>query len=114
MSIANGGQINGIIPPELNMTNPKSIMTKEIWIKAQKQDPVLNQVITLLKSKTLGHRKHHKNDSPELKRMLRIRNQLIVRKGIIVQKNEEREQKRKCSRIQSSKRLKKLGPESMP
>ena len=84
--IAKGGQINGIVPPELNMTNPKSIMTKEMWIKAQKQDPALNQVITLLKSKTLGHRKHHKNDSPELKSMLRIKNQLILRKGILYRK----------------------------
>ena len=35
---------------------------------AQKQDPVLNQLITLIKSKTLGHRKHHTNDSSELKK----------------------------------------------
>ena len=40
--IANGGQINGIVPPELNLTNPKTSMTKEMWIKAQKQDPTLN------------------------------------------------------------------------
>ena len=39
--IAKGGQINGIVPPELNLTNPKTSMTKEIWIKAQKQDPIL-------------------------------------------------------------------------
>ena len=47
--IAKGGQINGIVPLELKMTNPKSIMTKEMWIEAQKQDPALNQVIVLLK-----------------------------------------------------------------
>ena len=72
--IAKRGQINGIVPPELNL------------IKAQKQDPALNQVITLLKSKTLGHRKHHTNDSPELKGMLIIKNQLILRKGILYRK----------------------------
>ena len=84
--IAKGGQINGSVPPELNMTNPKSIMTKEMWLKAQKQDPVLNQVMALMKSKTLGHRNHHKNESPELKSMLRIKNQLVLRKGILSRK----------------------------
>ena len=61
-------------------------MTKEKWIEAQKQDPALSQLITLLKSKTLGHRKHHKNDSPEMKSMLRIKNQLILRKGLLYRK----------------------------
>ena len=32
------------------------------------------------------HRKYHKNDSPELKSMLRIKNQLILRKGILYRK----------------------------
>ena len=61
-------------------------MTKEDWLDAQKQDPVLNQLITLIKSKTLGHRKHHPNDSSELKSMLRIKNQLILRKGLLFRK----------------------------
>ena len=87
--IAKGGQIIGIVPPELNLTNLKTSMTWEMWIKAQKQDPALNQVITLLKSKTLGHRKHHKNDRPELKSMLRIKNQLILRKGILYRKRKK-------------------------
>ena len=68
-------------------------MTRENWMAAQKQDPVLNQLITLIKSKTLGHRKHHTNDSLELKSMLRIKNQLILRKGPLFRKmkkgNEE-------------------------
>ena len=49
-------------------------------------------VITLLKSKTLGHRNHHKNDSPELKNMLGIKNQLILRKGILYRKMKKRNQ----------------------
>ena len=61
-------------------------MTREMWIEAQKQDPALNQLIPLLKSKTLGHRKHHKNDSPEMKSMLRIKNQVILRKGMLYRK----------------------------
>ena len=47
---------------------------------------MLNQLITLIKSKTLGHRKHHPNDSSELKSMLRIKNQLILRKGLLFRK----------------------------
>ena len=35
-------QINGTVPPELNLTNPKTSMTREMGIKAQKQDPALN------------------------------------------------------------------------
>ena len=47
-------------------------MTREDWMAAQKKDPVLNQpIITLIKSKTLGHRKHHTNENSELKSMLR-------------------------------------------
>ena len=64
-------------------------MTKENWIIAEKQDPVLNQLITLLKSKTLGHRKHHKNDSPELKSMLRIKKSVDPAERIVIQENEE-------------------------
>ena len=83
--IAKGGQITNITPPELYLTNSKT-MTKEMWIQAQREDPALNQLITLLKSKTLGHRKHHKNDSPEIKNMLRIENQLILRNGMLYRK----------------------------
>ena len=57
-----------------------------MWIEAQKEDPALNQLITISKSNTLGHRKHHKNDSPEMKNMLRIENQLILRNGILYRK----------------------------
>ena len=71
--IAKGGYVTGIVPPELE-TAKATTMTREDWIAAQKQDPVLNQLITLIKSKTLGHRKHHTNDSSELKSMLRIKN----------------------------------------
>ena len=38
------------------------------------------------KIKTLGHRKHHNNDSPELKSMLRVKNQLILRNGLLYRK----------------------------
>ena len=78
--IAKGGYVTGIVPPELEMTKA-STTSREDWIAAQKQDPVLNQLIT-----TLGHRKHHTNDSPELKSMLRIKNQLILRKGLLFRK----------------------------
>ena len=83
--IAKGGYVTGIVPPDLE-TAKATIMTREDWIAAQKQDPVLNQLITLIKSKTLGHRKHHTNDSSELKSMLRIKNQLILRKGLLFRK----------------------------
>ena len=83
--IAKRGYVAGIIPPVLKMVKAVP-MTKENWIEAQKQDPVLNQLTTLLKSKTLGHRKHHKNDSPELKSKLRIKNQLILRRGLLYRK----------------------------
>ena len=83
--VAKRGYVAGITPPELEMVKATS-MTKENWIIAQKQDPVLNQLIIPLKSKTLGHRKHHKNDSPELKSMLRIKNQLILWKGLLYRK----------------------------
>ena len=83
--IAKGGYVTGIVPPELEATKAAT-MTREDWIDAQKQDPVLNQLITLIKSKTLGHRKHHTNDNSELKRMLRIKNQLIFRKGLLFRK----------------------------
>ena len=53
--IAKGGQVTNITPPELNLTNSKTV-TREMWIEAQKEDPALNQLITLLKSKTLDHR----------------------------------------------------------
>ena len=79
--IAKGGYVTRIVPPELE-TAKTTTMTREEWIPAQKQDPVLNQLVTLIKSKTLGHRKHHTNDSSELKSMLRIKNQLILRKGL--------------------------------
>ena len=46
--IAKGGQITNITPHELNLTNSKTI-TREMWIEAQKEDPALNQLITLLK-----------------------------------------------------------------
>ena len=74
--IAKGGQITNITPSKLNLTNSKTI-TRDMWIEAQKEDPSLNQLITLLKSRTLGHRKHPKNDSPEMKNMLRIKNQFV-------------------------------------
>ena len=61
-------------------------MTREDWMAAQKKDPVLNQLITLIKSKTLGHRKHHTNENSELKSMLRIKNPLILRKGLLFRK----------------------------
>ena len=61
-------------------------MTKEMWVKAQKADPTINQIITLIKSKTLGHRKHHNNDCSELKGMLREKNQLILRNGLLYRK----------------------------
>ena len=83
--IAKGGYVTGIVPPELE-TAKTTTMTREDWIAAQKQDPVLNQLVTLIKSKTLGHRKHHTNDSSELKSMLRIKNQLILRKGLLFRK----------------------------
>ena len=83
--IAKGGYVTGIVPPELE-TAKAATKTREDWIAAQKQDPVLNQLITLIKSKTLGHRKHHMNDSSELKSMLRIKNQLILRKGLLFRK----------------------------
>ena len=83
--IAKGGYVTGIIPPELEIVKTTT-MTREDWMAAQKQDPVLNQLITLIKSKTLGHRKHHTNDSSELKSMLRIKNQLILRKGLLFRK----------------------------
>ena len=83
--IAKGGYVTGIVPPELE-TAKAAMMTREEWIAVQKQDPVLDQLITLMKSKTLGHRKHHTNDIPELKGMLRIKNQLILRKGLLFRK----------------------------
>ena len=83
--IAKGGYVTGIVPPELE-TAKATTMTREDWIASQKQDPVLNQLITLIKSKTLGHRKHHTNNSSELKSMLRIKNQLILRKGLLFRK----------------------------
>ena len=83
--IAKEGYVTGIVPPGLEAAKAVT-MTKEDWIAAQKQDPVLNQLITLIKSKTLGHRKHHTNDSSELKSMLRIKNQLILRKGLLFRK----------------------------
>ena len=64
MIITKGGHVTGIVPPELEAVKAVT-MTKEDWLDAQKQDPVLNQLITLIKSKTLGHRKHHPNDSSE-------------------------------------------------
>ena len=73
------------VPPELEAVKAVT-MTKEDWLDAQKQDPVLYELITLIKSKTLGHRKHHPNDSSELKSMLRIKNQLILRKGLLFRK----------------------------
>ena len=83
--IAKGGYVTGIVPPELK-TAKATTMTREDWIAVQKQDPVLNQLITLIKSKTLSHRKHHTNDNSELKSMLRIKNQLILRKGLLFRK----------------------------
>ena len=83
--IAKGGYINNLIPQELEVKDSK-VMTRKKWIEAQKQDVTINQLITLLKSKTLGHRKHHKNDSAEMKSMLRIKNQLILRKGLLYRK----------------------------
>ena len=83
--IAKKGYVTGIVPPELERAKA-TMMTREDWIAVQKQDPVLNQLITLIKSKTLGHRKHHANDSSELKSMLRIKNQLILRKGLLFRK----------------------------
>ena len=83
--IAKGGYVTRIVPPELEIAKTTT-MTREDWMAAQKQDPVLNQLITLIKSKTLGHRKHHTNDSSELKSMLRIKNQLILRKGLLFRK----------------------------
>ena len=46
--IAKGGYVTGIVPPELE-TAKATTMTREDWIAAQKQDPVLNQLITLIK-----------------------------------------------------------------
>ena len=83
--IAKGSYVTGIVPPELEIVKTTT-MTREDWMIAQKQDPVLNQLITLIKSKTLGHRKHHMNDSSELKSMLRIKNQLILRKRLLFRK----------------------------
>ena len=60
--IAKRGYINNLIPQELEVKDSK-VMTRNKWIEAQKQDVTINQLITLLKSKTLGDRKHHKNDS---------------------------------------------------
>ena len=50
---AKGGQINGIVPPEMNLTNQKISMTREMGVKDQKEDPTLSQIITSLHSKTL-------------------------------------------------------------
>ena len=83
--IVEGGYINNLIPQELEVKDSK-VMTRKKWIEAQKQDVTINQLITLLKSKTLVHRKHHKNDSAEMKSMLRIKNQLILRKGYFIEK----------------------------
>ena len=83
--IAKGGYVTRIVPSEFK-TAKATTMTREDWIAAQKQDPVLNQLITLIKSKTLDHRKHHTNDSSDLKSMLRIKNQLILRKGLLFRK----------------------------
>ena len=85
MVISKGGHLANAIPLALNMTK-SSTMTKEMWMEAQKQDPTINQLVTMLKSKTLGHREHHKNDSPEMKSMLRIRSQLILRRELLYRK----------------------------
>ena len=47
---AKGGQIANITPPELNLTNSTN-MSRGMWIETQKEDPALDQLITLLKSK---------------------------------------------------------------
>ena len=70
MVIAKGGYINNLIPQELEVKDSK-VMTRKKWIEAQKQDVTINQLITLLKSRTLGHRKHHKNDSAEMKKYVK-------------------------------------------
>ena len=51
--IAKGGYVTGIVPPELRTTKA-TMMTREDWKTAQKQDPVLNQLITLIKSRDPG------------------------------------------------------------
>ena len=38
--------------------------------------------------------KHHKNDSAEMKSMLRIKNKLILRKGLLYRKDKERKLRR--------------------
>ena len=84
--IAEGGNVN-LTPPGLREPRKANTkMTKKMWVKAQNADPAINQIITLIKSKTLGHRKHHNNDSPELKSMLRVKNQLILRNGLLYRK----------------------------
>ena len=51
-----GGYINNLIPQELEVKDSK-VMTRKKWIEAQKQDVTINQLITLLKSRALGHGK---------------------------------------------------------
>ena len=84
--IAKRGSVNPT-PPGLRIPRKtETNMTREMWVEAQKADPTINQIITLIKSKTLGHRKHRTNDSPELKSMLRVKNQLILRNGLLYKK----------------------------
>ena len=88
--IAKGRNVN-LTPPGLRAPGKTDTkMTKEMWVEAQKADPAINQIITLIKSKTLGHRKHHNNDSPELRSMLRVKSQLGLRNGLLQIYEEQR------------------------
>uniref|UniRef100_A0A3Q3JNV5 Gypsy retrotransposon integrase-like protein 1 n=1 Tax=Monopterus albus TaxID=43700 RepID=A0A3Q3JNV5_MONAL len=77
--------------PELFVGQPTLPgMTKETWRKAQREDPSLGRVITLMEKAQKPHFKAIISEQPEVKLLLREWNKLELKEGILYRKSFDR------------------------
>ena len=61
-------------------------MTPLEWCHAQSMDPIINQIIGEIKQKTIGKLKIKMGMPSELKALIRIKKQLMLKQGVLYRK----------------------------
>ena len=70
----------------LSKDNAPPGMTPLEWCHAQSMDPIINQIIGEIKQKTIGKLKIKMGMPSELKALIRIKKQLMLKQGVLYRK----------------------------
>ena len=63
-------------------------MTSLEWCHAQTKDPIISQIIGEITKKTIGKLKIQMGMPSELKALIRIKKQLMVKQGVLYRKSQ--------------------------